>query len=78
MAIAPAEFLKPLLKYGDALPNIGIAFSDRYLRAKSGLGPDNEVSILEFLANREICREFCNFGPDRGSEVAIRPMIQRT
>jgi hypothetical protein len=30
----------------------------------------------KFPANREINREFFNFGPDRGSEVAIRPMIQ--
>ena len=36
------------------------------------------VSKLKFPANREINREFFNFGPDRGSEVAIRPMIQRT
>jgi hypothetical protein len=36
------------------------------------------VSTAKFPANREKNREFLNFGPDRGSEVAIRPMIQRT
>ena len=36
------------------------------------------VSTAKFPANREINREFFNFGPDRSSEVAIRPMIQRT
>ena len=32
------------------------------------------ISTHEFPANRE----FFNFGPDRDSEVAIRPMIKRT
>jgi len=36
------------------------------------------VSTPKFPANREINREFFNFGLDRGSDVAIRPMIQRT
>jgi hypothetical protein len=36
------------------------------------------VSASKFPANREKNREFFNFGPDRGSEVVIRPMIQRT
>ena len=36
------------------------------------------VSTSEFPANREINREFFNFGPDRGSEAAILSMIQRT
>jgi hypothetical protein len=36
------------------------------------------VSTPNFPANREINREFFNFGPDRSSEVAIRPMIQWT
>jgi len=36
------------------------------------------VSTAKFPANREKNREFFNFGPTRGSEVAIRPMIQRT
>jgi hypothetical protein len=35
------------------------------------------VSTPKFPANREINREFFNFGSDCGSEVAIRPMIQR-
>gem|GEM_PF-6408796 len=30
LTIPPAEFLKPLLKYGDALANISIAFRNRY------------------------------------------------
>jgi len=36
------------------------------------------VSSVKFPANREINREFFNFGRDRRSEVVIRPMIQRT
>jgi hypothetical protein len=36
------------------------------------------ISTHEVPANREINREFFNFGPDRDSEVAIRPMIKRT
>jgi hypothetical protein len=36
------------------------------------------VSTSKFPANREINREFFDFGTDRGTEVAIRPMIQRT
>ena len=35
------------------------------------------VARVESAANREINREFFNFGPDRSSQVAIRPMIQR-
>jgi hypothetical protein len=35
------------------------------------------VSTPEFPANKEINREFFNFGSDCGSAVAIRPMIQR-
>ena len=34
------------------------------------------VSTPKFPANREINREFFNFGLARGPEVAIRPMIQ--
>jgi hypothetical protein len=33
------------------------------------------VSTMEFPANREINREFFDFGSDCGSDVAIRPMI---
>ena len=33
------------------------------------------VSTPKFPANREINREFFNFGLDRSSEVVIRPMI---
>jgi hypothetical protein len=36
------------------------------------------VLLPEFPANRKINREFFNLGSDCGSEVAIRPMIQRT
>jgi hypothetical protein len=36
------------------------------------------VSTPKFPANREKNREFSNFGPSRGSETAIRSMIQRT
>jgi hypothetical protein len=36
------------------------------------------VSTAKFPANREINREFFNFGPDRGSEIVIHPMIQWT
>ena len=36
------------------------------------------VSTPQFPANREINREFFNFGPNRRLGVAIRPMIQRT
>jgi hypothetical protein len=36
------------------------------------------VSTLKFPANREKNREFFNFGPDCGSELAIRPMIRLT
>ena len=34
------------------------------------------VSTPKFPANKEKNREFFNFGLARGSEVAIRPMIQ--
>ena len=36
------------------------------------------VSTPKFPANREINREFFNFGLARRPDVAIRPMIQRT
>ena len=36
------------------------------------------VSTPKFPANREINREFFNFRLVRGSEVVIRPMIERT
>ena len=36
------------------------------------------VSTPKFPANREINREFFNFGLARGTEVAVRPMIQWT
>ena len=36
------------------------------------------VSAPKFPANREINREFFDFGLARGSEVAICPMIHRT
>ena len=35
------------------------------------------VSTPKFPANREINREFFIFGLDRGTEVAIRPTIQK-
>ena len=48
------------------------------LAAGADAGAVEPVSTPKFPANREINREFFNFGLDRGTEVTIRPMIQRT
>src|SRR5215467_12607945 len=48
LTISPAEILKPLAEYADALADIGIAFSDRHQNTK----PPNPIGLLRTRCQR--------------------------
>jgi hypothetical protein len=68
VAVLPAELLKPLPKYGDALLNIGIAFGDRHQDAK----PPHPVRLLRTCRERPRSRPTAKKG-DELAPLHVRP-----